>query len=387
MKPRILHISADYPDCLDGAKTQAIRGLIKATHGEFSHRVISLNRVGGRDALLAPGRIAAAACDGRVRAYRYAAPPALVALKRPMARIADSIAAELRAQDWQPALIHAHKLSIEGVLAERLAQRLGLPFVLTVQGNTDQKLIARRPDRRALMQQIWHGARGVMAFAPWTAAWLTARLGPRLAPPAIIPCIVPIGAVLPPSPAAAGLVRTAFNLEFWENKNLAALLGAVAWLVRAGQPIKLEIAGGGSTAARRAVQHLISQAGLAERARLVGPVAAQDIATWFNGAALFALPSKRESFGMVFAEALLAGTPVIYPRGAAIDGLFGDASYARAAAANNHLELAAVMFAMLADNRAIKAELAAAQAAGQLRLLEPAAVGEAYRAFLIGALT
>jgi len=42
------------------------------------------------------------------------------------------------------------------------------------------------------------------------------------------------------------------------------------------------------------------------------------------------MPSRRQTFGMVFIEALFAGLPVLYPRGWSIDGFFGpdDIGYA-----------------------------------------------------------
>ena len=385
MRPRILHLSADYPDCLDQAKTRAIQGLIEGTGDQFEHRVISLNRSGGAAGLLSPGRIRQMVSEDAVLACRYTAPPASFAVAAAMRSLAWQIGQRLQTEGWRPALIQGHKLSVEGIMARQLSRQLTVPYVLTLQGNTDQKLLRHRPHRRPLMRRVWHGARAIMAFAPWTALWCTNQLGTRADPVAIIPCILSKGAVIPPCPAPP-LIRTAFNLDFWQNKNVAALLAAMALLLASGQPARLEIAGAGSAAARQAVQRLIAQARLERHVRLVGPLSAEDIPQWFNGAALFALPSRRESFGMVFAEALLAGTPVIHPRGAAIDGLFPETSFARAASAGNPRELAVTMAEMLAYNRAIKADLAAAQAGGALRALEPDAVRQAYRAFLHGAL-
>lgn len=385
MKPRILHLSADYPDGLDPTKTSAIRGLVEGTHDRFEHRIVSLNRRGGLAGWLGGGTVLDRLTADGVLAYRYGAPPALIAVSWVMQRLAGKIAADLRQTGFRPDLVQGHKLTVEGFLARHLAAQLGVPFVLTLQGNTDQKLLGRRPDRLPALRRIWREARGIMALAPWTAEWCTARLGQPAQTPVIIPCLIPHDAVLPPR-ATPPLVRTAFNLDFWRNKNIVTLLAAVSRLSAQGRDLRLEIAGSGSDCARAAIAKLIVQAGLAERAVLVGPIAPAQIQDWFNGAALFALPSHRESFGMVFAEALLAGTPVIFPRGAAIDGYFPAVPYARAVAANDTAEVAAAITDLLAQGAAAKAALAEAQADGTLSQFQREAVLDRYARFLDEAL-
>lgn len=386
MKPRILHLTADYPDRFDTAKTGAIRGLIEGTRDSFDHLVISLNRQGGPLALVAAGQIRAVCAEPGLLALQYRAPPAIMAIARPMHRLAEQLVRELDGIGFRPDLIQGHKLSVEGWLARCLASRLGVPYALTLQGNTDQKLIAARPDRLPALRAVWHDARAIMGFAPWTVAWCAARLQQPAHQPSVIPCPIQQDIVIPPVPTPA-LVRTAFNLDFWRNKNILTLLTAVGSLVAQGRDLRLEIAGAGSAAARRAVRSLVARAGMADRAVMVGPVQPEQIQRWFNGAALFALPSRRESFGMVFAEALLAGTPVIYPAGAAIDGYFPGATFARPVKANDPVQLAEQIDAMLTDNAAIKADLARLQASGGLARFQRDRVLADYSRFLRGALS
>jgi glycosyltransferase involved in cell wall biosynthesis len=178
------------------------------------------------------------------------------------------------------------------------------------------------------------------------------------------------------------LVRTAFNLDFWQNKNVAGLLEAVERLTPEFPQLKLEVAGGGSTCSTAKIEELIRQHSLANQIALVGPVRSESIQRWFNGASVFALPSHRESFGMVFAEALLAGTPVIYPRGAAIEGFFKDCAYALGVIANDPDDIANALRRLLVDEIAVKANLETAQRAGQLNHFKRKNVLESYTAFL-----
>lgn len=386
MKPRILHLSADYPDPFQPAKTKAISGLVEGTADQFDHLVVSLNRQGGLAGLLRHGHVVAKDMRSGLLALRYAAPPAAVAIARPMDRLADWLTAALAQAGFKPDLIQAHKLTVEGVLAHRLAARLGVPFALTLQGNTDQKLLRLRPDRLPMMKQIWRDARAIMAFAPWTADWCTDLLGEQQAPICINPCLLPHDNILPPVIGPA-VIRTAFNLDFWRNKNIETLLAAVNLVVHECPDVRLEIAGQGSDLARSQIALLVTKQGLNERVKLVGPIAPDRIQAWFNEAAVFALPSRRESYGMVFAESLLAGTPVMFSRGSAIDGFFDRADFARPVNAHSHLEIAAVLTDMLKRNKAIKTQLAIKQTQHAFDFMTRSPILARYRAFLEQALT
>ncbi|MFN5819272.1 MAG: glycosyltransferase family 4 protein [Novosphingobium sp.] len=381
MKTKVLHLTADYPDVLQRAKTRAVEGLVEGTADEFEHLVVSLNRKGGLAGLLKQGHVLQRRIDGSIMAIEYAAPPASIALTAPMRRLAVKLPRYLKDANFKPDVIQAHKLTIEGLLARELARLLGVPFVLTLQGNTDQKLLERRPDRLPKMRRIWRDAKAVMVFAPWTAMWASRRLGRRANAISIIPCILPFDEVI--APASCGhLVRTAFSLDFWRNKNITTLLQAIARLAPQLPTIRLEIAGGGSATAQEAINAQVRHLGLEHRVSMVGPIASEAIQAWFNGAAAFALPTRRESFGMVFVESLLAGTPVVYPRGRAIDGFFEHQSFARDVSAYDPAELAEVLGEMLTHQDEIKAELAAAQQAGDLDLFRRRQVLDAYRQFL-----
>ncbi len=381
MTARILHLSADYPDSFQPNKTRAIAGLVEGTADQFEHLVISLNRAGGLAALLQPGALLESRLAGQVLAVRYAAPPAIVAIARAMDRLADRLASRLQRIGFQPDLIQAHKLTVEGPLAQRLSARMGVPYVLTLQGNTDQKLLTARPDRKGALRQVWHDAQGVMAFAPWTASWCSEQLGARPAPSTIIPCVLPHDDLLAPE-ATGPVIRTAFHLDHWRNKNIATLLEAIVQLAPDFPDVQLEIAGDGTPASVNAITARIAAQGLRDRVRLVGRVTPEAIQHWFHKAAVFALPTHRESFGMVFAEALLAGTPVLHPSGCAIDGFFNDRPFARRVDADDTRRLAAALAEMLTRQAVIKAELAAAQAAGELDCFRRDHVLSAYRRFL-----
>ena len=78
---------------------------------------------------------------------------------------------------------------------------------------------------------------------------------------------------------------------------------------------RLVIAGGGDDAAR--LEQKAAGLGLGEAVRFEGVVGDARLATLYQGAAVFAMPSANEGFGLVYVEALRAGVPCIVAAGAA----------------------------------------------------------------------
>jgi phosphatidylinositol alpha-1,6-mannosyltransferase len=77
----------------------------------------------------------------------------------------------------------------------------------------------------------------------------------------------------------------------------------------------LLVAGGGDDVDR--LRQKAAVAGLADRVRFLGPVTAGQLAALYRDAACFVMPSAGEGFGIVFLEAMRAGTPCVAGPGAA----------------------------------------------------------------------
>lgn len=379
--PTVIHLSADYPDAVQPAKTRAIAALVDGTAERFDHRVYSLNRIGGGAAAwLHPGGIEAVADDGWVASWRYAAPARGAMLAASMDRVAEAVVADVRARGLRPALVHGHKLSFEGLAAQRVAAALGVPFAVTLQGNTDQKVIGLRRDLGPRYRRVWREAAAVIAFAPWAASWCAARLGERARPTQALPCIPASDEILAPQLTGPRVIG-ACHLADWRNKNVVPVAHACAGLRADWPELTFEIAGAGPPEAERALDAALAGAG-----RRIGRIEPDAIQRWMNGAAVLAMPSLRESFGMVFIEALLAGCPIVYPHGAAVDGYFDGAPFAIAVDPRDPAAIAAAVRTMLAENAERKAALAAWQASGAAERFRAAAILDAYAAATMGAI-
>lgn len=358
MRPCIVHISADYPDTWRPDKTRAIAALVEGTSDRFTHRVYSLNRSGQLPrALVSPGAVVNVADDGTLASWRYLAPGGGLWLARSMSRVGEAVARDIRNKSLSPALVIGHKLSFEGIAARETARLLGVPYALSLQGNTDQKLLSARRDLATLYRSVWNEAALIFPFAPWIASWCTNRLGATSAEVLELPCVPVADTVIPPQ-ASPPRVVTAFNHNDWKNKNVGGLAQACAMLRSEFSNLTLEIAGSGNASSESSVERAIERAGARGFTRRIGRLPADAIQPWMNEAAVFAMPSRRESFGMVFIEALLAGCPIVYPRGAAIDGYLDKVEFARAVDARNKESIMDGLRAILRDNSACKTALA-----------------------------
>lgn len=370
---RILHISGDYPDPLAPAKTRAVSNLLAMIDGH-EHRVVSINRVHWKTPPTAlPFRDAAG--DGH-RALAYGAPGKGLMLRRFLAKASAWIEADCAADGYRPDLVHAHKLSIEGFAGQRLAAGFGVPLLLSIQGNTDQKIIGARRDLRPALGRIWRDAAVAFPFAPWAWKSMNALLGDRPGPAIALPCPTAADAILAPV-ATPPTIRTAFNLKDYGNKNLIALMRAVGRAAASAPDISLEVIGGGDPAAYAVAVRAAAELAPG-RVRFLGAVPNTEMQGLLNGAAAFALVSHRETYGMVFAEALLAGAPCLIPHDRAIAGYFDEGSVVVSADPKSDAEIEAGLLRLVAEQAAFKARLAALGAAGGLDMLRRDAIKAAY---------
>lgn len=122
----------------------------------------------------------------------------------------------------------------------------------------------------------------------------------------VIPNAVPLAPPAPPRPRSDGLCRLMFISRLHPKKGLEALFAAMSHLPA---HFHLDVYGAGDAAY---VQTL--RAGAAQsrgRIRLHGHVDGAAKAEAFHTADLFVLPSHSENFGIVVAEALAHGVPVL----------------------------------------------------------------------------
>jgi glycosyltransferase involved in cell wall biosynthesis len=390
----VVHISGDFPDDIVPGKTRAIANLLELTRSRFDHFVYSLNRrspgAGQLGAALlrrpfSPQLNVEEVASGVGKAsLSYAGPARGLFLKTTLGNVADWIASDVERRGISTTLVQGHKLTIEGIVAAQVAQRLKVPYALSIQGNTDAKILSARPDLLRLYSRIYHGAEVVFPFTPWALDYLTNKLGERKGATILLPCATAQDRLLKPK-LVGPLVRTAFHLKEYRLKNAARLVRASASLERVVPGYRLEIIGGGSAEGERQIRRSIAKAG-AGSVSLNGPIPHEQIQQEMNSAGVFALVSHRESFGMVFVEALLAGCPIVYPAGRAVDGYFDDLPFAIAAPPNDQEAITQAIHSALRDEVRLKRALAEWQERGGARFFQRECIRQRYSAGLSAAI-
>lgn len=351
-RPRIVHVSADFPDPLEPAKTPVIRALLELTQGDFAHHVISLNRraPGLADVVGLRAAERRAFDWGEARIYR--APPFGLLHHTLLRRLGARLAKELSGDP--PALVVGHKLTIEGLVVAEIARRLAIPYAVTIQGNSDGKILAARPDLRDAFAQVFQGAAAVFAFAPWALAEIEQRLGKRAGACVILPCPTDLDTPMVPFVSGKGLI-SAFHLRHFRNKNLSGIAAALRLLRARGDRTAFTLVGagdGGDIARCENELRGISSVCLA------GGLDREALQRALNGGTGFVLASHRESFGLVFIEALFAGLPIVYPQGRAVAGWFDDFPFAIPVDPRSPACIAAAMGRLVAEEAFLKQQLA-----------------------------
>lgn len=363
----IVHLSTDFPDSFAPQKTHAIKNLVDSTRDDFDHLVYSLNRIGISpiDAVAASAKGWNSHQIGRDEygpVWTYDAPDNGLYLRSSLNALAEVIAADLQKQNIRPSIVIGHKLSIEGIIAAHIAKLLDIPYALTLQGNSDRKILNIRRDIRGNYKKIYHNAAMVFPFTPWAFSFCETYLGARKGPVQMLPCISGQEQIIPPR-RSNGRLLTAFHLRHRKIKNLPNMLKAVQKLRSDDGTAILDIYGGGDTKDENAVRADIA-AHAPGRAQMQGAAAHDKMQAVMNGYAGFTMISRNESFGLVFIEALMAGCPVAYPRNAAIDGYFDGHDFAISVPANNVDAIAEAMARQLADEAQIKSKLLSWQESG-----------------------
>jgi glycosyltransferase involved in cell wall biosynthesis len=147
--------------------------------------------------------------------------------------------------------------------------------------------------------------------------------------------------------------------------------------------LSLDIYGTGQPRSFFELAGMIESLSAGQFVRLKGPISHESVQDTIGRYAAFAMPTLQESYGMVFAEALLAGVPIVQTMGWGLHGLYPDVDVGYACAnPRSHREVAQGIVTILSNEERLKARIAELQSRGAFDILRRDGIAEAYRAAL-----
>lgn len=214
---------------------------------------------------------------------------------------------------FSPDVLHVQCFSANGVYASALSVLLGVPLVVTLQGETfmdDNDIYERSASLRLGLRAGLRRANTVTGCSRFVLDDAVRRFG--LAPGAgvVIPNGVEVHSHVPKIPLELPFKRFVLGLgRAVEKKGFDLLIDAFARLAPNHPEVGLVI--GGDGAARPGLAARAQSLGLSGRVALPGMLSRGQVAWAMHNAAAFVLPSRVEPFGIVVLEALQAERPVI----------------------------------------------------------------------------
>lgn len=202
-----------------------------------------------------------------------------------------------------PDLVHAHGALWAGVIASFFP----FPYVVTEHWSGYAEGLVR-PWQVPLIRRAFAKAKARLA--------VSSALGEELKPYVgqldvkVLPNVVDTDFFAPPRnrPSYPPLRILSVAL-FSTTKRLDTVVRALDLLVRLGMDVVLDLGGDGPQMGElRALAHNL---GVGERVRFLGHLSPEGVRRAMHGAHIFVLPSTYETFGVVYAEALSCGLPVI----------------------------------------------------------------------------
>lgn len=226
-------------------------------------------------------------------------------------------------------LIHAYTLFTDGNAARVLSEKYGVPYVVAVR-NTDvntffKKMIPLRSRGIRTMMQ----ARHVFFLSPAYKGEVFSKYVPSDKQNAISSktSIIPNGIddfwFQNENEKSAGhfsedTVKLVYAGNIDHNKNIETTQAAMKLLAENGVRTHLTVVG------RVKDEKICERVKSDHSTTVLPPVSKDQLLPIYRAADIFVMPSFTESFGLVYAEAMSQGLPVIYSAGQGFDGQFPD---------------------------------------------------------------
>jgi glycosyltransferase involved in cell wall biosynthesis len=244
-----------------------------------------------------------------------------------------------RAIAFDPDIVHAHSPFVSGLMARAVARRTGAPLVFTHHTRFADYGHYLGPLARVLRRAVatwlgawWAGCAAIVAPSDDLAGEIRAALGTRQRPVVrVIPTGVDVAAIaaLPEGhPRRLAGWRPGVDLvlvslgRVAQEKSVDVLVDAFVRAARRRPRLRLLLVGGGP--AESQVRSRAVAAGVADRVHVTGRLPRMEALALVKASDVFLFASQTETQGLVLAEALAAGLPVVALEGPGVGDTLRD---------------------------------------------------------------
>ena len=347
---RILHVVTDYPDGVNKVYTKAVKNLLEVTKGELSHHVISIVRKSGFkfDVIRQSDNLIVLV----VPKVKLAIPNLLIM------RLAYSKLVHALGHDYFKNFdfIHAHKLTIDGVLGWVIAKLNQRKLVVSVRGSTDVKWVNGDIIGRHIYRKVFNYS----THNFWISAWAKK----------VIIKMLKINNENLSDTLLPNICREDFNnkivvnhstkkfvfvgrLDSKDSKGLLKVIKAVSAISNA----KMDVYGSFSAEQLTYLDSYILGFNAKDRVSVLGRINNDELKIKLPEYAALLMPSNPETFGISYVEALAKNIPILGSKFSGISGYLENKSYIALVDEKKEQEISACINTFLVKQQQIKNEL------------------------------
>jgi len=319
-KNAILHISADYPSPFDvKAPTVAISDMLDAASEKFDNYLLVPKRQ------RAPVRFQCVKESHKL----------YLSFFDPLSWLGIGIDKRL---DWVrlvidelldgvvPAVVHSHKLSYEARIGAIVASCFGVPHIITVRGHSDTHSRNLNPWAARVSRRLLENSAKNLWLSAWAIGVMRNKAGYKTTsrdlvfPSALSDDLVEVLKPVCLDQKASIKLVCVCRLNDLSQKGIFQLMAGLALVVKGGGDYYLDLIGRYDDVSLRTLEGLVQMYGLRERVQILGPMAREEVLSALPGYSALVMTSERETFGLVYLEALFSGLPFVYLAGRGVDG-------------------------------------------------------------------
>ncbi len=232
-------------------------------------------------------------------------------------------------------LIHAHKLFSDGGIAYKLFKKYHIPYIVAVRNTDINTFYKYMPWLKPYAFKILNNAQYIVLLSHFYKDELKRfhpkryhLIGSRIK---VIPNGIDATWLNQKDlhPKKLELNEKPFNLifvgSFIKRKQVQLLIKQIESLINKGENVKLTLVGGGGSEHNNILTLIKDK----DYISFLGSLNFNEIIEIYKNMHAFIMLSKRETFGLVYIEAISQGLPIIYSKGETIDSYFkiGEVGY------------------------------------------------------------